>query len=109
MGDPRTLQGARFIATTLELLGAKVKLATARREGTTVQRGGARGALPVVLGKLLANTQLLPNATRECVVIYAHYDVVFADPTEWDSDPFLLTGCDGYLYGRGVSDDKVHV
>ena len=101
-------QGARFIATTLELIGAKVKLATARRE-RTVKRGGARGALPVVLAKISANTPLLPNATRECVVIYAHYDVVFADPTEWDSDPFLLTGCDGYLYGRGVSDDKVHV
>ena len=97
--------GARFVATALELLGAKVKLTTARRERTN-KRGGAHGALPVVLGKLSANTPLPPNATRECVVIYAHYDVVFADPTEWDSDPFLLTGRDGYLYGRGVSDDK---
>jgi hypothetical protein len=31
---------------------------------------------------------------------------VFADPSEWESDPFLLTGRDGYLYGRGVSDNK---
>jgi len=28
---------------------------------------------------------------RESIVVYAHYDVVFADPTEWSSDPFLLT------------------
>ena len=35
---------------------------------------------------------LLPLQERECLVVYAHYDVVFADPTEWDSDPFLLSG-----------------
>ena len=99
-------QGARFVATTLELLGAKVKLTSAKREsslqrgGKRGEGGGAQGALPVVLGKLNANVPLKPGQTRECIVVYAHYDVVFADPTEWDSDPFLLTGRDGYLYGR---------
>lgn len=35
-----------------------------------------------------------------------HYDVISAPPTGWDSDPFVLTGRNGYLYGRGVTDDK---
>lgn len=29
-----------------------------------------------------------------------------APPEGWDSDPFTLTGRNGYLYGRGVTDDK---
>ena len=37
--------------------------------------------------------------------ILAHLDIVPAG-TGWDSDPFTLTEKDGYLYGRGVSDDK---
>ena len=37
--------------------------------------------------------------------ILAHLDVVPAG-TGWDSDPFNMIEKDGYLYGRGVSDDK---
>lgn len=38
---------------------------------------------------------------------YSHYDVVNAGaPHAWDHDPFQLTGFNGYLYGRGVSDNK---
>jgi di- and tripeptidase len=35
-----------------------------------------------------------------------HYDVIPAPPEGWNSDPFALTGKNGYLYGRGVTDDK---
>jgi di- and tripeptidase len=41
------------------------------------------------------------------LVIYGHYDVAFANiDHDWKSDPWRLTGRDGFLYGRGVSDDK---
>ena len=29
-----------------------------------------------------------------------------ADTDDWETDPFVLTGQDGYLYGRGSSDNK---
>lgn len=40
------------------------------------------------------------------VVFNAHLDVVEAPRLDWGSDPFVLTERDGYLYGRGVLDDK---
>lgn len=35
-----------------------------------------------------------------------HYDVIPAPPEGWKSDPFTLDGRNGYLYGRGVTDNK---
>jgi di- and tripeptidase len=39
-------------------------------------------------------------------VFSSHYDVISAPADGWDFDPFTLTGRNGYLYGRGVTDDK---
>lgn len=35
-----------------------------------------------------------------------HYDVISAPPEGWNSEPFVLTGRNGYIYGRGVTDNK---
>ncbi|KAG8792306.1 hypothetical protein FRC17_008616, partial [Serendipita sp. 399] len=43
---------------------------------------------------------------RPRILFYGHYDVIPAKKNGWDSDPFTLSGRDGYLYGRGVSDNK---
>jgi acetylornithine deacetylase/succinyl-diaminopimelate desuccinylase-like protein len=45
---------------------------------------------------------------QECepLLLLAHLDVVEADAAAWDRDPFSFSDEDGYLYGRGVSDDK---
>ena len=40
------------------------------------------------------------------VLFYGHYDVIPARPNGWTSDPFRLTGRNGYLYGRGATDNK---
>lgn len=40
--------------------------------------------------------------------VVADYDVVSAaDRHKWSNDPFEMTGKDGWIYGRGVSDNKV--
>lgn len=38
--------------------------------------------------------------------IFSHYDVIPASPKGWSSDPFTLYALNGYLYGRGVTDNK---
>ncbi len=40
------------------------------------------------------------------VLVLAHVDTVPADRSEWASDPWTLTERDGFLYGRGVQDNK---
>jgi len=51
---------------------------------------------------------------KPTVLIYGHYDVQPPEPLElWETPPFEPTVRDGYIYGRGTSDDKgqayVHV
>ena len=47
-------------------------------------------------------------ARGKTIMFYGHYDVVAAENTEhtWDANPFEMQGLNGYLYGRGVSDNK---
>ncbi|PWW77941.1 glutathione degradosome [Tuber magnatum] len=43
------------------------------------------------------------------ILFYGHYDVIPASESAgagWQTRPFELTGMNGYLYGRGVSDNK---
>jgi acetylornithine deacetylase/succinyl-diaminopimelate desuccinylase-like protein len=44
--------------------------------------------------------------TKKPVLILGHMDVVGADTAKWETDPFVPTLRDGYLYGRGAIDDK---
>ena len=47
------------------------------------------------------------DAAKPTVVVYGHYDVMPAgDRAAWRTDPWALTGINGYLYGRGATDDK---
>ena len=58
---------------------------------------------PLVLGRLGRN----PNVPT--VTFYGHYDVQPAMEREWATDPFEIAAIDGYLYGRGTSDNKVNM
>lgn len=55
-------------------------------------------------GNLVA--RLRGSGARRPILLLAHLDVVEARPEHWSTDPFKLIERDGYLYGRGVSDDK---
>lgn len=46
---------------------------------------------------------------RRPIILLAHMDVVGARDSEWTSPPFVVAERDGFLFGRGVLDNKLGV
>ena len=83
-------------------------LACAERWAQLLLEAGADEALvmpsagnPIVFGQKMID----PKA--KTVLIYAHYDVMPAEPLElWKSNPFEPEVRDGHIWARGADDDK---
>ncbi|KAI0197869.1 hypothetical protein F4808DRAFT_452355 [Astrocystis sublimbata] len=88
-------RGASFLRSLFRKLGGDVQMLSADDQLHH----------PVVMAKFSGKA---PIAQRKRILFYGHYDVVPADTRKgkWENDPFQLTGLNGYLYGRGVSDNK---
>lgn len=46
------------------------------------------------------------NPAERPLLMMAHLDVVEARPEDWTVEPYVLTEKDGWLYGRGTTDNK---
>ena len=88
-------RGASFLRNLFKQFGAETELLN------TEDRKN-----PVVFARFRGKEQ---KPTRsKTILFYGHYDVVAAENREhaWHADPFEMQGVNGYLYGRGVSDNK---
>jgi acetylornithine deacetylase/succinyl-diaminopimelate desuccinylase-like protein len=78
-----------------------------RTAGGTADVVPWNGGRPLVIGEIAASEKADSAPTVLC---YAHFDVQPPDPLDlWDSPPYELTERDGWLYARGVADDKAHL
>ncbi|KAF7975347.1 hypothetical protein HWV62_9799 [Athelia sp. TMB] len=88
-------QAAIWLKKCLSQLGAEATLLT-----------NSEGLNPLVLGTFLGIPSKTSSQPRSRLLFYGHYDVISAPSDGWDTDPFTLSGRDGYLYGRGATDNK---
>ncbi|KAK2591761.1 hypothetical protein QQS21_010551 [Conoideocrella luteorostrata] len=88
-------KGATFLGSLFKRLGGHVEMLSTEKAHN-----------PVVYAKFSGKKE--SSETRKRILFYGHYDVVAADEKKgkWATDPFTATGTNGYLYGRGVSDNK---
>jgi acetylornithine deacetylase/succinyl-diaminopimelate desuccinylase-like protein len=83
-------EGAAFVGELLEKRGFQVEI---------YQTKGA----PIVFAERKGKSD-------KTLLFYNHYDVQPPEPLElWDSPPFEPEIRDGFMYARGVSDDKGHI
>lgn len=109
-------QGARYLGSFLEELGASVKLVptnnlnspqnSSRQIPRDVLVRDARllstsGSNPIVLARFACS-----NPEAKTIVCYGHYDVMPVDVARWDTYPWTLTEINGYFCGRGCTDNK---
>ncbi|KAI5790462.1 WD40-repeat-containing domain protein [Pyronema domesticum] len=94
-----------------QLLSSLAKFITYRT--TLFKRHGATATLlptddnnnPIVFARFSGGQK--KSKKGKTILFYGHYDVIPAVVGQgWSTDPFELTGVNGYLYGRGVSDNK---
>ncbi|PHH62300.1 hypothetical protein CDD81_7288 [Ophiocordyceps australis] len=88
-------KGATFLGALFKRLGGHVEMLSTETAHN-----------PVVYAHFSGKKEAADGRKR--ILFYGHYDVVAADNRKgkWATDPFTLKGCNGFLYGRGVSDNK---
>ncbi|KAL2354928.1 hypothetical protein BJ546DRAFT_48628 [Cryomyces antarcticus] len=92
-GDCR--RGASYLRSVLKGFGATTEMLTTEDPFN-----------PVIFARFSGNS--LTARHRKKILFYGHYDVIAAEDEKgkWIVDPFSMQGIDGYLYGRGTSDNK---
>jgi len=72
-----------------------------------MEAGADRAEVMESEGNPLVYAEKHVNDSAHTVLVYAHYDVMPADPLElWGSEPFKPEVRDGRIWGRGADDDK---
>lgn len=84
-----------------------MELCAARWRDLLLEAGADRAEVMPSDGHPLVFAEKRVDEAAETVLVYAHYDVMPADPLElWQSDPFEPEVRDGRIWARGADDDK---
>jgi acetylornithine deacetylase/succinyl-diaminopimelate desuccinylase-like protein len=111
---------AEYEALALEILKESIEINTTQSGSTTRAAEAIAARLKAagfpdddvrVLGPLPDKGNLVArlrgrSAGQKPIILLAHLDVVEALPKDWTVDPFRFLARDGWLYGRGTTDNK---
>lgn len=88
-------RGASYLRSIFKRFGASTEMLSTED-----------GYNPIVFARFRGNAAT--STPRKKILFYGHYDVIPAEnrQNKWMTDPFVMEGVDGFLYGRGVSDNK---
>ncbi|KAF2485583.1 hypothetical protein BDY17DRAFT_293926 [Neohortaea acidophila] len=94
-------RGASYLRSVFKNFGAATEM-------LSTQADPNHSYNPIILAKFMGNPAHNGKGKRKKILFYGHYDVVPAENWngKWIVDPFQMEGIDGYLYGRGTSDNK---
>ncbi len=106
-------------AQARDILGRSVAFRTVKGQGQTVAYANYLAGLLRQAGFAEADITITPmgdtatfvaryrgTGKKKPILVSAHMDVVEAFPKDWERDPFTMTADNGYLFGRGVEDNK---
>lgn len=97
----RTVQGGDQFVPYAEYLKGELKAGGYQDSEITVEAfGGSAMLIARYPGK---------DPKKPAILISGHMDVVEAKPEDWTRDPFTAVVENGYVYGRGASDNKFDV
>lgn len=94
-------EAASFLRKLFSMAGASTSLVSPQE-----------GVNPLLIAKFQATPSGQTVRKPKTVLFYGHYDVVEARQEtqqgvkKWHTDPFQVYPLDGFLYGRGVTDNK---
>jgi acetylornithine deacetylase/succinyl-diaminopimelate desuccinylase-like protein len=113
---------SKVTAQALEILGKSVGFRTVEGQGQVpayaaylaeVLKAGGFSAGDIEIAPHGETATLLARyrggGSKKPIVLSGHMDVVEARAEDWGRDPFTMTADKGYLYGRGVEDNKFDV
>ncbi|QXQ06491.1 M20/M25/M40 family metallo-hydrolase [Sphingosinicellaceae bacterium] len=95
-----TVAGRHQVPVLAETLRARLVAAGFASSDVVVQKVGDNAILSAVYRG---------TGKARPIAVIGHMDVVEADPKDWTRDPFKLIEEGGYLFGRGVFDNKFDV
>ncbi len=96
----RTVMGQRQVPAYAEYLADQLKTGGFAPADVQLQPLGETSSLVA---------RYRGTGEKRPVLISAHMDVVAADPKDWTRDPFKMITEKGYVFGRGVLDNKFDV
>jgi len=105
---------------TVEYLSALVKIDTSNPPGNEInaaryiqgvltKEGISSEIFEAAPGRATLVARLKGNGKKKPILLMAHIDVVGVEYDKWTEKPFAAEIKNGYMYGRGSSDDKAMV